>query len=177
MIRYDGESNSSANSKSNNSDPSDLKDLIYNNILKKCKSSKFSSSNTDKLQEILHEKKKSKKNDEIEVIDKELTEADFICPFTGKIMEEPMKSSACKHHVSSQAFNEMMRISGSRKCPVAGCSGMWTKATSSIDNEFEYRLKRFLLKQKDNSSNSSSQVYTNAVDDSDDDDDGGYTQL
>lgn len=47
------------------------------------------------------------------------------------------------------------------RCPVTGCSAYWTKASATLDEQFEFRLKRFKsrhLSQRNLTSSSASAV-------------------
>lgn len=41
----------------------------------------------------------------------------------------------------------MLRGRAKDKCPIAGCKSFWTRETSSLDAEFQYRLERFLSRK------------------------------
>lgn len=61
---------------------------------------------------------------------------------------------------------------------VAGCAGIWTKSTSSLDEDFQFKLSRFLRKQASQGANNGREFEaTELLDDDDNDEDNGYTQV
>lgn len=78
------------------------------------------------------------------------------------------------------ALDAMLRHKQSSKCVVAGCVGIWTRSTSSLDEDFQFKLTRFLRKQASQGALLNSREFetTELLDDDDDDDaDNGYTQV
>eukprot|EP00981_Chlorochromonas_danica_P008742 scaffold2302_cov209-Ochromonas_danica.AAC.6 len=70
--------------------------------------------------------------------------AQFLCPITQGIMNTPMKSTRCIHHMSQEALNMLLKNKSRAKCPVAGCNAEWTASTSSVDEDLLRQLKRYL---------------------------------
>ncbi len=80
--------------------------------------------------------------------------------------------------MSKDALSMVLKSSASNQkkpnCPVAGCSGRWTKDNSSLDEEFQLKIERF---QRLNANSSSSQHHEATEIADDDEDDEGYTQI
>ncbi len=92
-----------------------------------------------------------------------------------------LHSVNCKHHISREALVQSWQGKQSAKCPVAGCSGQWTKVGSSLDEDYQLRVDRFVKKHAAalKSGSSQSQHHATSIDleDEDEEDDQGYTQL
>lgn len=58
------------------------------------------------------------------------------------------EKNSCKHNISRDGLNSLLAKKTTCRCPVSGCSGMWTKSTSVLDKVFERKLNDWLLKQK-----------------------------
>merc|ERR1711871_1260423 len=90
-------------------------------------------------------------DDDIEVLEQELTENDFKCPYTGSKFVIAMSNSNCKHHLDDKAIVDMCK--GGKtwfNCPVAACSEKWTVSpvrSFKRDFEFEVRMKEFFNTQ------------------------------
>ncbi len=75
------------------------------------------------------------------------------------------------------ALEQILKNKQNAKCVVAGCTGIWTKSTSILDEDFQFKLNRFLRKQESQGPQNSSRENdaTEILDD--DEDDNGYTQV
>ena len=81
-------------------------------------------------------------DDEIEVLEQELTENDFKCPYTGSKFVIAMSNTNCKHHLDDKAIVDMCK--GGRtwfNCPVAACSEQWTVNPRSFKRDFDFEMK------------------------------------
>ncbi len=54
----------------------------------------------------------------------------------------------CIHHVSREGLQSSVRNSAFAKCPIFGCSGRWTLATSVLDESFQQKIVRFLRRKE-----------------------------
>lgn len=84
----------------------------------------------------------------------------------------------CIHHVSLEGLRQIVRNAPARqtpaegKCPVAGCVGRWTLATSHLDEAFKAKIERYLKrKERETQLLAGSAVSASAVAVDDDDDD------
>lgn len=106
---------------------------------------KFKADRDPYVREIVRILAKAENEDDFEMVDQELREVDFICPFTQIRLVEPMKNQHCIHRLSKTAFEQM--LSGGRNgvfnCPVAGCPSKWSDASTQRDIEFDQQIVRF----------------------------------
>jgi hypothetical protein len=80
------------------------------------------------------------------MLESELTEADFLCPYSKTRMDVPMMHKGCKHHVAKASLAQMLRNSGNTaKCPLPGCRAIWNNQ-AVVDEDFQYLMQNFYKK-------------------------------
>ena len=111
--------------------------------------------------------------DEFEVQEAEESELTYRCPVTTLKMERPMKSAVCPHRVCDKGLSVLFRGTQSIRCPVAGCSKIWSKHTVSYDQEFDNKMKAFFSSRSDTSKSQGKSQKSQASKGEDD----GYTNV
>ena len=89
--------------------------------------------------------------DEFEIQESEESELTYRCPVTTLKMERPMKSAVCQHRVCDKGLSALFGGAQSIRCPVAGCSKIWSKNTVSYDEEFDKKMKAFFSSRNNTS--------------------------
>lgn len=108
-------------------------------------------------------------DEDLEVIETDDTEQTFKCPYSGMLMKQPMKSSACIHHMDKTSVDAQLKNLQKFKCPIPGCNGQWTNTNCSVDEELIARMTRFFRLKERTTAAALSQAH--AVDDD------GYTEI
>lgn len=112
-------------------------------------------------------------DDDLEVVETEHVEADFLCPYSRMRFKKAMKNQLgkCKHHLDADSLDVMSKQSrsGNILCPIPGCGKHWSKATAVEDKEFMMEMKRFERIQETQRARQHDAL--------DLDEDDGYTQL
>jgi hypothetical protein len=163
----------SASARSSTSNPSDeLKQYIRQKIAQDVRKTSTSQGQISKsIKKVFKLSADSAMDDDLEVIETDDTEQTYKCPYSGKLMEQPMKSTVCIHRIDKTSVDAQLQNNhrNSFKCPIPGCQGQWTKANCSIDEEFIARMKRFFRLKERATASALSQAH--AVDDD------GYTDV
>mmetsp|Transcript_14383 Transcript_14383/g.21556 ORF Transcript_14383/g.21556 Transcript_14383/m.21556 type:complete len:246 (+) Transcript_14383:57-794(+) len=84
--------------------------------------------------------------------------SDFICPYTRKKFDTPMKNPNCSHYMSMEGLDAMLRRKQSAPCPVPGCRATWQKGKSYEDMGMKRRMERFDRLQAANTASGQSQT-------------------
>ena len=85
-------------------------------------------------------------DEDIQVVQRAMTESDTKCPYSHLPFDRAMKNSACIHRVNKASFDEMMKNSkGTNRhpCPIPGCGKVWRPDTTRFDEEYQRRVDRF----------------------------------
>lgn len=136
--------------------------------------SKMDTENTEYVSKIKRLLKISGDEDEdVVMMDTGTKESDFICPYMKTVMVVPMKNKDCSHNISRNAFESLLSRKASFKCVVAGCKALWTKASSSVDEDLIKKMERFRRVQESGGVASMSQYPVTELEDNDDE----YTQI
>lgn len=97
--------------------------------------------------QILHPGERYIGEDEFNDVDDEVLVTDsnetFTCPFTGRMLEDPVTSQTCHHSFSRNAIYGALS-DGSIECPVTGCSQILKKTTLSSDRALAKKVRRTL---------------------------------
>lgn len=88
-------------------------------------------------------KKRSRDDEELEVVEQEVTENTFKCPFSTLQFKKPMKNNACPHRVDKSSLDQMLKQKNEVKCPVGGCSKTWKRGNFMEDKELLMEMNRF----------------------------------
>jgi tRNA(Leu) C34 or U34 (ribose-2'-O)-methylase TrmL len=97
------------------------------------------------------------------------SQREYICPLTGALLENPVKSTSCGHRFSKDAItqyiNTKMRQYGNRgqnriKCPLSGCNNMISMDMLEADVEASFWVRR----QKNLSAETNSTSESNLMD-------------
>ena len=116
--------------------------------------------------------KRTRDDDELEVVEQEVTENTFRCPFSTLQFKKPMKNNACPHRVDKSSLDQMLKQKNEVKCPVGGCSKTWKRGNFTEDKELLVEMNRY-FKNIAPTQQEFSQAAALELDD--DDDDGEYT--
>ena len=88
-------------------------------------------------------KKRTRDDDELEVVEQEVTENAFRCPFSTLQFKKPMKNNACPHRVDKSSLDQMLKQKNEVKCPVGGCSKTWKRGNYTEDKELLVEMNRY----------------------------------
>ena len=77
-------------------------------------------------------KKRSRDDDELEVVEQETGEHSFKCPFSTLQFTKPMKNNECPC-VDKSSLDQMLRGKNVVKCPVGGCAKSWRRGNYAED--------------------------------------------
>jgi hypothetical protein len=139
----------------NNADIKAAEKSVFNLIEAKC--DKFdcdSSKLKDKLNVLFRVSTSGKKRaaaDDIEVFEAEAREVDFKCKITMQIFREPFMNpgaGGCSHHVEKEALLGIFKGKQTVKCPQMGCTSIWNKQTCCLDEDFLFKMNRFLKRSQ-----------------------------
>lgn len=156
-------------------------DMPAKDIVKKMKSdiielSKTDTANSDfvkKIGKILQVTGQEDEDEDMVMLEAKDTEAHFMCPYTQQRIEVPMKNQSCSHTISQQGLTALLISNSPAICPVPGCVAKWTKVTSSVDTDFEKKMRRFFRVQEETGGDHASHHVTELHDD----DEAEYTQI
>lgn len=111
----------------------------------------------ERLEKLSTSQEKEDDGDEdMVVVEKEFQEKDMLCPYSGKVMQTPMKSRSCGHHLDRDSLKALVDYFSTKQkelsrknkptlssnCPIYGCKGMWTHKTSVIDKELRTKIQQ-----------------------------------
>lgn len=115
--------------------------------------------------------KRGNDDDDIEVIrnDNGTEVANYKCPITATLMEDPVKSTLCGHIFSKVGIESMFK-NGTCKCPVYGCNN--AKITASDLNDDPYTATAVKRQKRKAAQEAEQMALSQAAVDLDGDDDG-----
>jgi len=89
-------------------------------------------------------------DEDIEVMEDDINEAELKCPLSLKLFEHPVRSETCGHVFEREHVTHHLKRASTpfAKCPMSGCNKTFSKADLVLDTDMEERVRQFQQREK-----------------------------